>query len=228
MPKLERSLKRFASDFGDTNAQAVVRWSVQTCRELAFETQPFGKRNPRKTQELSIVADAYRVVFTYRGSLTSAQKKSRRAITSADQLLGWMDTNRGKNNRTRNLPKGERKICSLATLRKAVRIRMKNAGIAKGGFIGAGKAIARAQTGDGKISIGRNLFGYAQKHTSFGDATRPRSGFNPSATLKNKASHTAKEYVISKGKIDKAVSFGLSKTVKWYAKTLRSLDRKKS
>jgi hypothetical protein len=225
MPKLERSLKRFASDFGDTSAQAVIRWSVQVCRELAVDTQPFGK-SVRKKQELAIVADAYRVLFTYPRALTSAQKRSERSLNSAQAVNSWMDANRGKNNRTRNLGKGDRKICSLATLRKAIRIRMKVAGAAKGGFLGAGQDIARAQTGGNRITIGKNFVSYAQKQTRFGDATKPQNGFNPVATLRNNASHSSKDYVLKRSRIDSAVGFGLKKTLTWYRAAIRAIDQK--
>ena len=62
-PKLERSLKRFAKQFGDTNAQAVIRWSVQVCRELAMETQVWGKVKTRKKQEGAMYKDALNVLL---------------------------------------------------------------------------------------------------------------------------------------------------------------------
>jgi len=227
MPKLERSLRHFAKDFGDSSAQAVTRWGVQVCRELAIDTQPFGK-SVRKKQELAIVADAYRVVFTYPAALTRSQKKSERALNSAESVISWMDQNRGKNNRTRNLPKGDRKICSLTTLRKAIRIRMKKAGMAKGGWLGAGQEIARAQTGSAKITIGKNFISYAQKQTSFGDATKPTPGMNPIATLRNKSSHSSDDYVLKRGQIDRAIGFGLKKTLTWYRQAIKAIDRKKT
>jgi hypothetical protein len=62
-PQLEKSLKKFAKLFGETSAQAVVRWSVQTCRELAMETQAWGKVQTKKKQEGAILADAYNVLL---------------------------------------------------------------------------------------------------------------------------------------------------------------------
>jgi len=226
MPKLERSLKHFAKDFGDTSAQAVVRWGVQACREVAFEAQPFGAKQVKERQRKAIVADMMRVLYPVQ-SATPGMKKSRRWLATPQAVNSWIDDNRGKNHRTRELSENERKVCLFSTMKKAVTIRMKNAGIAKGGFIGAGQDIAKAQTGMDRINIGKNFLGYAQKHSRFGTSTKPQSGFSPVATLTNKASHTSKDYVITRGKIDKAIAFGLSKTVKWYQATLRALDKKR-
>jgi len=224
-PALEKSLKKFAHRFGDTSAQAVVRWSVQACREMVFETQPWGKREVRKRQEAAIYQDALNVVLAVE-RLPKSKGGNKRHLASPAELIAWMDENRAKGKRTRRLPVEQRKICSTRTLKAAVRDIMTRAGIAKGGFLGAGQKIASAQTGPDKFSIGKNFFGYAQKHMAFGDAKRPTAGFTPRSTLRNRARHTGTDYVLKKSAITKAVNFGLKKTVKWYEKTLRAQDRK--
>lgn len=226
MPKLERSLKSFARDFGDTSAQAVVRWSVQTCRELAFEAQPFGAKQVRERQRKAIVADTMRVVHAVRTS-TPAMRKSRRWLDTPDAVNAWMDANRGRNHRTRPLSDADKKICLFTNMKKAVAARMKKAGIAKGGFIGAGQEIARAQTGADQLQIGRNFLSYAQKQSRFGDATKPQSGFKPVATLRNNAAHSSTDYVLKRSAIDKAIGFGLRKTINWYRHAMKRLDQKK-
>lgn len=224
MPRLERSLRRFAGEFGDTNAQAVIRWSIQVCRELAVESLPFGAKKMKETHVKAITADALRVTHIIK-TATPRRTRSDRWLNTPEALNAWMDSNRGRNNRTRQLSDADKKECLYVTLKKAVAIRMKRAGIAKGGFIGAGQDIARAQTGMDRINIGRNFLSYAQKHAAFGDATKPRSGFNPSATLRNKASHTSKDYVLKKSAVDKAIGFGLRKTISWYRAAMRRVDR---
>lgn len=226
-PQLEKSLKKFAHQFGDTSAQAVIRWSVQACREMAFETQPWGKKEVKKRQESAIYQDALNVVFALE-RLPKSKSANPRHIQSPVELIAWMDENRTKGKRTRKLPAEKKKICTTKTLKAAVKDRMKRAGIAKGGFLGAGQKIAQAQTGSDKFAIGKNFFGYAQKHMAFGDATKPVVGFTPRSTIHNRAAHTSEDYVLKKSAITKAVNFGLKKTVKWYSKTLNAIDRKKS
>lgn len=227
MPKLERSLKRFTHDFGETSAQAVVRWSVQTCRELALEAQPFGAKQVKETQRKAIVKDAMRVVHAVKES-TPAMCKGKRWLATPAAVNEWMDSNRGRHHRTRQLSDADKKICLFTTMKKAVSIRMQNAGIAKGGFLGAGQDIAKAQTGSAQIQIGRNFLSYAQKQTRFGTAAKPQSGFSPVAVLRNSAAHTSTDYVIKRSAIDKAIGWGLRKTINWYRHALKAIDRKRT
>lgn len=229
MPKLERSMKRFAKDFGETSSQAVVRWSVQTCRELAVESLPFGRKaaENKRTQKAAIERDLGRVVFVD-DKRAKSKSGSDRILRSAPEVMKWLDSNRGGyKNRTKKLPAEKRKTCSRRVFDATVRLRMKNAGIAKGGWLGAGQDIAKAQTGQGKINIGKNFLGYAQKHSAFGESKKPRDGFAPAAFVTNKASHISKDYVIPKSAYDKALGFGLRKTLNWYRSAIRALDKKK-
>lgn len=242
MVKLEKSLKRYAKEFGETSAQAVIRWSVQVARELAFETQPFGVRQVRKRQASAMLADAYKVIIaadklTRSGSgwtVTTTQGKhfhatSDRFLGTAVAVNAWIEQHRtGKGKRCRRLATADKRICTAKVLKQALTIRMKKAGIAKGGFIGAGQEIAKAQRGENKIMIGRNFLSYAQKHSDFGSATKPANGFSPQAKLTNRAAHTSSDYVIKPSAMTKAIQFGLSKTIKWYRATLRKIDRANS
>lgn len=222
-PKLEKALKKYAKQFGDTSAQAVIRWSVQTCREMAFETQPWGRKGTRKTQQTAMERDLGRVVAVVENP---PKKQGDNYVRDPAEAIAWMNENRIRNNRTRKLPIERRKKCTLVVFKKTISVLMQNAGIAKGGFIGAGNEIAEAQRGNEKVTIGKGFFSYARKHSKFGSAQKPRTGFRPQATINNKARHTGIEYVLKKTAIRKAVDFGLKKTVKWYQKTLNAIDKK--
>ena len=229
MPKMERSLRRFSKDFGETSAQAVVRWSVQTCRELAVESLPFGKKSSenKRTQKAAIERDLGRVVFV--DDQRAKSKRGGRILRDAREVLVWLDSNKsGYKNRTKKLPPKDRKICSIKIFNAAVRLRMRKVGIAKGGWIGAGMDIAKAQAGLGKFDIGKGFLGYAKKHSAFGESKKPRDGFTPAAFVTNKASHVSKDYVLPKSAYDKALGFGLRKTLNWYRSAIRALDKKKS
>jgi len=242
-PKLERSLKRFAKGYGDTQAQAVIRWSVQVCRELALETQAVPKdksENPRKKQEGAMMKDAMNVLLVVetlektRGNgyrATNQGKKygvtARKALLDAEQVNNWIEINRTKRNaRTAQLPLTERMVCDMATFKAAMKIRLARAGMAKGAWLGAGMDIARAQTGSEKMNIGKNFLSYTQKHQRWGDAKKPVSGWKPAASITNKLAYSGNSRVLHKSSISKAIKYGLSKTVKFYQKALRAMDKK--
>jgi len=220
-PKLEKSLKKFARKFGDNNAQAIARWGVQVCRELAFETQPYGKAKTKQTQQGAIIKDAYNVILI-KEKLGKSDKK---ALRSPDEVNGWIESNRTRRNRrTAKLPISERRVCTKTVFQKAMKIRLAKAGMAKGAWIGTGQEISSYQTGGEKITIGKTFLSWTQKHTSMGAATRPMPGFFSSTRLSNKSAHSSSSYVLSEAKSKKAIDWGLKKTVKWYQKTLKAQD----
>lgn len=239
-PKLERSLKRFASQLGETNAQAVIRWSVQVCRELAMETQVFGRSKTRGKQEGAIYKDAMNVLLVVehlektkgRSYRATNQGKTygvstRKALNDEAAITNWIEINRTKRNaRTAEIPVFERMICDEKTFKKAIKSRLARSGMAKGAWIGAGNHIANAQKGADKQSIGRNFLNYTQKHQKWGSARKPRNGFRPSAGITNKLSYSGNTKVLSKSGITKAIQFGLKKTINYYRKTLRAIDKK--
>ena len=239
MPKLERSLKRFAKDFGETNAQAVVRWSVQACRELAMETQVWGTKNTRGIQEGAIFADSLNVLLVVdslqssgRGYRATNQGKvyhvSRdKACLSAEEVNDWIELNRTRRRgRTARLPVYERKACDKRTHTAAMKIRYKRAGMAKGAWLGAGADIARAQTGMDRMAIGKNFLSYAQKHSKWGSARPSLTGWKPFAEITNRTAHSADKNVLTRGGKDRAVAWSLKKTLAWYKKAVKRLNQK--
>ena len=226
MIRLQSSLRRASRNFGETTKQAVVRWGVQTAREMAVETQVWGKTKTKKKQEGAIFAGVLGVLYIIERPRRSRTPRSRELV-SPDEINSWIDENRNAKGRTRNLPIEQKKEVTEANLKKALRIRNQLAGMAKGGFLGAGQEIARAQTGTNRISIGRNFLGYAQKHARFGSARRPTNAFRPVVSLINTVRHTSDNDVVAPTAERKAASFGLTKTLQWYRKAARdSLDRR--
>jgi len=239
-PKLERSLKRFAKQLGESNAQAVIRWSIQVCRELAFETQVFGKVKTRIKQEGAIFRDAYNVLLVVeklektRGRGYSATNQgakygvqSRRALTDHQAVNDWIELNQTKrNSRTAELARSEKMVCDMKTFKVAIKMRLAKAGMAKGAWLGAGTEIARAQTGTEKMSIGRNFLSYTQKHKRFGNSKKPVMGWKPVAKITNKLAYSGNSHVLQSSGITKSIQFGLKKTVTFYRKTLAVIDKK--
>jgi hypothetical protein len=237
-PKLERSLKRFAKEFGETNAQALVRWSVNACRELAVETQVWGKTKTKAKQEGAIISDAYQVLLvvdeltaTGRGYKSTNQGKTyyvsaHQVCLSAEDANDWIEINRTRRRaRTAHLPISERKVCDRSVFKKAMKGRSARAGMAKGAWLGAGQEIARAQKGQERVNIGKNFLSYAQKHGKFGSAIKPRGGWKPFCEISNRVAHSSDKNVLTAAAPGRAFAWSLKKTVKWYSSALRRQDK---
>lgn len=232
MPKLIGSLKKASKAFGDTNKNAIARWGVQTCRELAVSTQVYGKGGARKKQVNAIEKGVNGVIASvsdkqFRTLLSGKVKRAKirnrwvevtqeRLIPDDGKAMEWIESHRDEKGRTPRLDQFQIGIAPQSVVRKVVRMRSVRAGIAKGAWLGAGAEIAKRQKGAQKINIGRNFLGYAQKHAARGDARATSDPFNPIAFLENKSAHSGTDYVLSQKEKDKAVGFGLRKTINWY------------
>lgn len=233
MPKLIGSLKKASKAFGDTNKNAIARWGVQTCRELAVSTQVHGKGGkPRKKQIGAIETGVNAVIASvsdkqFRTLLSGKVKRAKirnrwvevtqeRLIPDEGKAMEWIESHRSEKGRTPRLDQFSIGIAPQSVVRKVVRIRSARAGIAKGAWLGAGAKIANRQKGAQKINIGQNLLSYAQKHAARGDARATSDPFNPIAFLENKSAHSGTDHVLSQKEKDKAVGFGLRKTINWY------------
>lgn len=219
--KLERSIKKYAKAFGESSAQAVTRWSVQTSRELAKYSQPF--KGGMKAQRSSMWKDALNCIIPIEGK----SPQGAAALKSPQQIISWIDENRTRRGRrVAKLPINQRKKCSMANLKKAITIKSKLAGLAKGGWLGAGNEIAQNQTGSNKFSIGSSYIKYAQKHKYAGKAKAPQNGFNPVAEISNQSRHSGNEYVLRQNQIKKAIADGRRKCLNFYKIVVNKLNKK--
>jgi hypothetical protein len=232
IPKLTNSLKRAAKAFGDTNKTGVARLGVQVCREVAVSTQVHGKSGAKKKQEnaiekgvnavIAIVTDKeFRLLQS--GKRKNAKIRNRwvqvetaRLLPDVERCHEWIESHRGPKGHTPRLDQFNIGVAPKSVVLKVIRARKARAGIAKGGWIGAGMAIARKQTGAQRINIGRNFLGYAQKHSSRGRARATADPFNPIAYLINESRHTSSGYVMRPADTERALGFGLRKTIAWY------------
>ena len=218
--KLEKSIKRYAKAFGESSAQAVTRWSVQTCRELAKYSQPFGKE---KAYLKPMWKDALNCVIP----LEDKNPQGRASLRTPEEITRWIDKNRTKRGkRVPELPINQRKKCSMFNLKRAIAIKAKKAGMAKGGWIGAGKQIAKNQTGSDKFSIGSSYISYAHDHSELGNAKPPQNGFKPTSTIANLARHAGTHYVLKTSHIKRAIADGRKKCLKFYEVVVNKLNKK--
>jgi hypothetical protein len=230
--KLAASIKKAGKAFGDTNRTAIARVGVQVCRELAVSTQVYGKGGAKKKQQTAIESGINATIATvsekqFRDLVSGRQNRAKirnrwvevepsRLLRDPDSAMKWIDEHRGAKGHAERMPQDTIGIASKSTMTKVRRLRFLRAGIAKGGFIGAGMAIARHQRGANRIAIGQNFLGYAQKHAERGTARATGSPFKPIAKLINRSRHSGSGYVLSDAEKSKAVGFGFKKTLAWY------------
>jgi len=234
--KMEASLKRAAKGFGESNAQAVIRWGVSTCRELAVQTQAYGRSS--KEQRAAIEAGMNMVVVPltsmkrtkatvkgiWMGKLASFPKT--RLLKDEVEVNQFIERHRGLRGRTRKLPIAQRGVCSMPIFKRARTLRNKRAGAAKGPWLGAGEAIGRYQKGSGKVTLSKSSMRFAWKHARRGTARAPRAAMTTQALLINRSKHVGDTYVLKDGAIREAIAWGGRKTATWYRKAAKqSLDK---
>jgi hypothetical protein len=219
--KLERSIKQYAAKLGESNAQAVIRWSVQTCLEIAKYNQPFNGN--QKMHRLSILKDISNCIITS----SSANAKGKTALKTPQEIIDWVNLNRTlKGRRVPKLPIGQKKRASKANVNRVIKDKMTRAGMARGAWIGAGNAIGSKQRGSNRVSIGVNRFKFAQKHTSKGTAKPPIAGFRSVAIMKNLVKHSGNDYVLRQSHIMRAIADGRIKCLNFYRRSVKAISNK--
>lgn len=241
MGKLQRSIERYARQFGDSTEQATVRWGVQAARELAVATAVFGGRgggksatDAKNTQLGAIWADVFNVILvvdsatrTASGWKVTNQGKTyymptRKFLTSEAEVNQWIRINRTRRRRrTPKLPVEDRRVAIRKTVERAVKLRAKEIGQAKGGWLAAGKDLAGKQTGSQRITIGAGYIGYAQKTSTTGSSSLSKNLFAPVVKLTNNVAHSADKSVLSSNAAQDAINGALPNAIKWYRMALR-------
>jgi hypothetical protein len=245
---LERQLMSMAKDFGESNEAAVCRWGVHVCRELVLHTQAWGMdgKSPLQRQRDAIRKDVNRAVFGVSepkytsivdsGKLSGLKIKGSlvtftpdRVLKTPDEVVDFVNLNR--TSRKARVPKMKMNLKAIAKtqdVNKAITIKNKRSGAAKGGWIGAGKAIGAKQRNGSKITIGKNVASYAHKLASGGTAQLTRSKWNPIGKIINNVPYVATEHVLKKSDSIRAISEGGQKMKTWYESIItKRLKRKR-
>ena len=237
--ELARQINKMAADFGESNEAAIARWGVATCRRLIVANQSWGDgTNAKKTQENAILKDANRAVYSIsRNNKLVRRIKQRsltglvidgelalftpsRNLTTPEEVNSFIDRNRNAKGRVRRLDSQSKGIAPSTVFNAAIRIRKKRAGIAKGGWVGAGIDIGKKQRKGARITIGKNVAGYAHKYKSGGNAAIKRSVWQPEGSITNKVPYVASEHVLRSSDSRKAINEGGKLTIKWYETAL--------
>jgi hypothetical protein len=244
---IARQLKKIAGDFGDTNEAAIARWGVAVCRDLTKRTQAWGDDTKAKQKQTGAIRmDASRAVFQVdsapivnrieRGKLAGLTIKGElvkftpdRILKTPQEVVDFIDMNR--TNRKGRVPVMNRQlkgVASKATIKKAIAIKDKQSGKAKGGWIGAGKTIGAKQRKGSRITIGKGVAGYAHKFASGGTAQLIRSTWNPIGKLINNVPYVGTDYVLKKSDAQGAINQGGRMTIKWYESAMAAKLKRKN
>ena len=246
--ELGKSLARMSADFGESNEAAIARWGVATCRRLIVTTQAWGDGSKaKKTQEGAIMKDANRAVYSISRNNKLVRRIKQRAVTglviggelalfsprrnltTVQEVNDFIDINRTtRTGRVARLNSQSKGIAPATVFNAAVKIRKKRAGVAKGGWIGAGISIGKKQRKGSRITIGKNIANYAHKFKSGGTSRMTRSVWHPSGDIINNVSYVSSEHVLRSSDSKQAINDGGKMTIKWYEKAIESkLKRRK-
>ena len=239
--ELAKQLNRVAADFGESNETAIARWGVATCRKLIVFNQSWGDgKEAKKRQEGAITKDANRAVYSISRNNKLVRKIKQRSVTglviagelalftparnlgTVQEVNAFIDANRNNRGRVRRLNSQSKGIAPATVFNAAIKIRKKRAGVAKGGWIGAGISIGKKQRKGSRITIGKNVAGYAHKFKSGGASRMIRSQWSPQGDIINNVPYVSDEHVLKTSDAKRAINDGGKMTIKWYEKAIES------
>jgi hypothetical protein len=152
-----------------------------------------------------------------------------RILKSPQAIVDFVDINRtNRKGRVPTLNRQVKGIASKPNIKKAVAMKVKRAGIAKGGWIGAGKAIGAKQRKGSRITIGKDVAQYAHKLKSGGTATMKRDTWNPIGKIINNVPYVSTDYVLKKSDAADAINEGGRFAIKEYEKAMAAKLKRKS
>lgn len=214
MVELSRSLKKATKSVGATNKNATTRWAVATARELAIQTQPHGKAGTKKIMSNSVRVGINSCVLI--GHPNRIKRGGPRIATSLDQLNSFVESNRDNKGRARWLHRDRRMICSRQMYNQLVKSRLTKIGKAKGGWVGAGREIAKRQRGRNREIIGKSFLKWTERHQDKGSGKLRKSLFNPLVFLSHRSRHVKNSMILKRSDANRSVYWALKKTIKRY------------
>ena len=238
------TMERLAKKFSEDASQATARLAVRFGKDLANKTQPWGlTAKAKETIEKSMERSARRVCYVIpprRPELLRRLKQGGRGARVKLKYGSWNEVqpgqlksdaaeiNRhidrmrgGKANPPANLPWSSMIVVSNAAFNRAMTARRKRVGIHKGGWLGAGVAAGRLQSGPDRAKIGKNVASWAQKHMRMGTARW--DGDRRNVFLTNYAINI--EGLLSLASQVQAFDDAQDTTLKWYQKAIKRREK---
>jgi hypothetical protein len=244
---IARQMRALAKDFGDSNESAICRWGVATCRDLTKRTQAWGDDTKAKEKQITAIKkDANKAVFvvdrkTYVNGVASGKLSGLvisgelvtftpdRILKTPQEVVDFIDVNRtNRQGRVPTMKRNMKGITSRPSFNEAIRIKARKAGQAKGGWVGAGKAIGAKQRKGSRITIGKDVAGYAHKFQTGGTATLQRDTWNPIGKIINNVSYVSTDYVLKASDASNAINTGGRMTIKWYESAMAAKLKRKA
>jgi hypothetical protein len=142
--------------------------------------------------------------------------KAQKEGKTPQEVVDFIDVNRtNRQGRVPTMKRNMKGITSRPSFNEAIRIKARKAGTAKGGWVGAGKAIGAKQRKGSKITISKDVAGYAHKFQTGGTATLQRDTWNPIGKIINNVSYVSTDYVLKASDASNAINTGGRMTIKW-------------
>ena len=229
------SFKKFRKRFGDSSNDALLRAGVFAARDAADLTSPPGKKRTKivgaiKAGALAVCSPVKPGVFSKivksgkvrRGRGGRFVKiPSSQILAGAAKIEQWIESHRGPEGRTKDLPLEKKGACKTVDYRKALAARKRRAGRVKGAWLGAGIAVAR-KGGGGRI--GKSFMAWAQKHRDEGTMRyRPRTLGKSSLILLNRVPYASALFSRAAGR--EASRKAWKKTLAWYKRAVRKASK---
>ena len=146
---------------------------------------------------------------------------SSQILAGASKIEQWIESHRGPEGRTKDLPLEKKGACKTVDYRKALAARKRRAGRVKGAWLGAGISAARK---GGGARIGKSFMGWAQKHRDEGTMRyRPRTLGKSSLILLNRVPYASALFSRAAGR--EASRKAWKKTLAWYKRAVRKASK---
>ena len=225
------SFKKFRKRFGDSSNDALLRAGVFAARDAADLTSPPGKKRTKivgaiKAGALAVCSPVKPGVFSKivksgkvrRGRGGRFVKiPSSQILAGVTQIEKWIESHRGEEGRTKDLPLEKKGACKTTDFNKALAARNRRAGRVKGAWLGAGIEVSRKGAGE---RIGKGFMKWAQKHSAEGSMRyRPRTLGKSSLILLNRVPYASAIFSRSAGR--EAGRKAWKKTMAWYKREVK-------
>jgi len=229
----EKKMQRFSRSFGDTTNQALLRLAISVSKNCAFYTNPRGKGKKKivdainKGARLNITALPVKEFNRHAKTNNPAQFVKGRwhkmdqsqILRSEEDVWNFIEKSRdgSKSGRPKWIPSNRKAICKNKDMDAVLKRRRKLAGIAKGSWLGAFKALSIKVVGGDKPRLGKNYMNWAQKHMDMGRGKwQPKRLGKSEADLISNAPSTKDKRIFSNEDAKDAMKSAWRNTIKWY------------
>jgi len=197
--------------FGETMREATCRLGLMCARELAGDTQAFGKswRKTLSIQKGAIVTDMAKIFIK--------TPPGKGVIDDAATAIRIMEKYRSKRGKRTEELKLKLRITEGAFM-GAMATKFRLANMAKAAWIGSARPFERKEGKGQQIRFGKAYTPYLKKWEKEGRGRLMASLFKTTLEMHNTIKHVADPYVLRTATSTRALYSAAGKTLKWYEK----------